>query len=60
MCSSDLLSQLEVIFTSSAGAGVTAATINDCNGGATQTAFSDSTFGSLPPGTYQCTIVIDP
>ncbi len=54
------LSQLEVIFTSSAGAGVTAATINDCNGGATQTAFSDSTFGSLPPGTYQCTIVIDP
>ncbi len=54
------LSQLEVIFTSSAGPGVTAATINDCQGGATQTAFSDSTFGSLPPGTYTCTIVIDP
>jgi hypothetical protein len=56
------LSQIEVIFTSSAGTGVTEATINDCQGGgaATDTALTDNTFSSLPPGTYNCRIVIDP
>jgi hypothetical protein len=54
------LSKIDVTFTSKAGAGVTQATINDCKGGSTQVPLSSSTFDDLPPGTYNCTIVIDP
>ena len=54
------LSTIEVKFTSLGGASVTAATINDCQGGSTSKSFSDETFSGLVPNTYQCTITIDP
>jgi uncharacterized surface anchored protein len=62
------LSEIEVIFTSLAGAGVTGATI-DCSPTSGPVVpdndpldFNDldETYTDLPPGTYTCTIVIDP
>jgi hypothetical protein len=66
------LSQIEVKFTSLAGPGVTAASIACANGGTTVNAVSengtaepafddtDETFTNLVPGTYICTVVVDP
>ena len=54
------LSQIEVKFTSLGGAGVTPATINDCQGGSTSKSFSNETFSGLLLNTYRCTIAIDP
>lgn len=65
------LSEIEVKFTSLAGAGVTKASIVCANGGtiaavsengAADPAFDDSdeTFTKLTPGTYTCTVVVDP
>jgi len=61
------LSEITISFTSLAGAGVTAATI-ECSGltasppDATPGLFDDAseTFTDLLPGTYTCTMVIDP
>ena len=65
------LSEIEVKFTSLAGSGVTKASIVCANGG-TVAAVSengnadpalddtDETFTSLTPGTYTCTVVVDP
>jgi hypothetical protein len=61
------LSQIEVIFTSSAGSGVTEATIICADSSGIPLSFTsgsdpdlDKIFTGLPPGTYSCTIVIDP
>jgi hypothetical protein len=65
------LSQFQVNFTSSAGAGVTAATINCTDGGGTTinpdsggTTGIQQTYSGLPPNstgqTYTCTIDVDP
>jgi uncharacterized surface anchored protein len=61
------LSEIEVKFRSLAGAGVTKASI-DCGtsavseNGAADPAFDDTdeTFTNLTPGTYTCTVVVDP
>jgi hypothetical protein len=55
------LSRIEVIFTSEAGPGVTTGDIS-CTGltadnGSTT---DDKTFSDLPPGTYNCSVVVDP
>jgi hypothetical protein len=65
------LSQIEVKFTSLAGTGVTNASIVCANGGpltalsengAADPAFDDTdeVFTNLKPGTYTCTVVVDP
>jgi hypothetical protein len=62
------LSQIELKFNSSAGPGVTQATTMTCapNGGATitpdsgSTANVDQSYSGLAPGTYNCTVVVDP
>ena len=61
------LSEIQVLFRSLAGPGVTAASI-DCGvspvseNGAPDPAFDDTneTFTGLVPGTYTCTVVVDP
>jgi hypothetical protein len=59
------LSEIEVLFTSLAGPGVTAATI-DCtpgdSGDTTPTDFDDTdeTITDLAPGIYTCIVVVDP
>ena len=62
------LTKIEVIVTSQAGAGVTNSSIvcdsgaADSENGAADPAFDDTdeTFSDLPPGTYNCQVVVDP
>jgi hypothetical protein len=62
------LTKIEVIVTSQAGAGVTNSSIvcdsgaADSENGADDPAFDDTdeTFSNLPPGTYNCQVVVDP
>jgi hypothetical protein len=53
------LSTIAVSFTSQAGPGVTTATIQ-CTGESGFTSLTSHTLSNLVPGTYSCTVVIDP